>query len=968
MRWLLVFLLWNGMVFLKGQHYAVTHYGLQDGLPQSQIYSMVQDHRGYIWLGTRGGGVARFNGLDFEVFDSKNALNSDFINQLHFTNDSLLYIVSDFEVQSYNGVSFKTVFKADSLSGKIVKSHCYGNTIGLECQKGFFKLTKTSQEQVQHLIIKKDQVSQGNNFVWSADSIVIHQSDVKKVLDASKLVFADYDEFSSLWLVFSDGRINHVRSGEVVPIRVPQSFQQMIIYDACFYQGDLVLSTMQEGVFFLDVQRYQFKKTLNKDQGLSNNHCRSLLKDQFNNLWIGTSGGGLNKYAGLSFENEGEKYQLSDEYIYQVYQDDRYLWVANGDLGVYRLSKESKDYFGKSKGVQGKIRSIVSINDSITWVGGNEYLYQIINDSVVPWNENKGVKSRFVHDLLVRDGKLYLSGEAGIQMLSNGQWTNYDEQNGLMASSVSDIELNSKGEIYFLSREKEVGFIQGDTVKYLDLSAYEVNKIKCIHIDQKNYLWIALVGKGILRVDLFDHQIKLYDQPSFFNSKNIYQLASTANHDLWIGTAKGMTNWKLNGQREVEEVVFYDENDGLTGIESNLRANHVSEEAIYVGTINGLFKHQFNASAKKEYQTTLHWNDIQQGYQSINQWIEDTLNWNDISSIQLAYDENQLFFNFEAVDLNQPKSIYYSWKMENWDQQEALLTRNHEVYYSNLSPGKYQFVANAYYENGTLIGSKSIDIEIIPPFWKRPWFYVGFPVLLVVLVIWLIVNRYRSIARKNLEKNEKLELQNAYLNLKQKATQLQMNPHFIFNVLNSIQSLISQDKKEEAKQNLNRFAKMMRTVLKHSQMEWVDLADELNLLESYVQLELAGRGQNIEYRVQVDQGLLSEGIKVIPMILQPFVENALIHAFKQRDNGKIELSIEDKESYLFCRIKDNGVGVEAGEEAKTLGHDSQGLKVTQERIELYIQEVDPLLIETIYDEEGKVKGTEVKLKLPIKLN
>ena len=238
--------------------------------------------------------------------------------------------------------------------------------------------------------------------------------------------------------------------------------------------------------------------------------------------------------------------------------------------------------------------------------------------------------------------------------------------------------------------------------------------------------------------------------------------------------------------------------------------------------------------------------------------------------------------------------------------------------------------------------------------------------LLIGLFIRLRVNRIR---REAAIKTERLEMEKSILQLEQKALQLQMNPHFIFNVLNSIQSLITKKDEKTARYFLAKFSKLMRAILENSRETKITLEQEIETLQNYLGIEQFSRGNAFDFEIEIDPRLDVDEIMIPPMLLQPFVENAIIHGVGQvTEGGKVKLEFIQKYGTLECVITDNGPGIEKARARKSQQehtHKSAALEVTQERLDILNAGIKnrSLEITDLSKEDARLTGTKVVLRL-----
>jgi sensor histidine kinase YesM len=238
--------------------------------------------------------------------------------------------------------------------------------------------------------------------------------------------------------------------------------------------------------------------------------------------------------------------------------------------------------------------------------------------------------------------------------------------------------------------------------------------------------------------------------------------------------------------------------------------------------------------------------------------------------------------------------------------------------------------------------------------------------LFVGLVWFLIFWRYKKIREENNRERDRLAMERNLLELEQKALRLQMNPHFLFNSLNSIKGLISESKPEEAKIYLSKFSKLMRTMLDNSRQTFIPLLMEIEALRNYLELEKLSMGENLRYLITCDD-IDPELVLIPPMLLQPFVENSIVHGLAPKSGGSIQVLISRENNLLKCVIEDDGVGRENSNK-KNSEHKSNAIAITQERLniinaKLNLEEIK-IEFEDVMDKVGKVKGTKVILRIP----
>ncbi len=227
------------------------------------------------------------------------------------------------------------------------------------------------------------------------------------------------------------------------------------------------------------------------------------------------------------------------------------------------------------------------------------------------------------------------------------------------------------------------------------------------------------------------------------------------------------------------------------------------------------------------------------------------------------------------------------------------------------------------------------------------------------------------------EKRKKmaLEYSKQILKLRMQALQSQMNPHFLFNSLNSIKHFIIHNNQKDAIAYLTKFAKFIRKVLDYSYVGEVSLQEELDMMKLYLEIENYRFNQELSYSFSIDETVDLSSIKVPPMILQAFIENSIWHGLAMKNNDKkINIAVKKNKNYIFVTITDNGIGRTKAQEIKLsksaiLNKESLGIKITEERLKAYTQNrkfKSEILITDLTNKQNQATGTQVTIKIPIK--
>jgi hypothetical protein len=343
-----------------------------------------------------------------------------------------------------------------------------------------------------------------------------------------------------------------------------------------------------------------------------------------------------------------------------------------------------------------------------------------------------------------------------------------------------------------------------------------------------------------------------------------------------------------------------------------------------------------------------------------------------LGKIKLPHHQNNLSFSFTAANLLNPEKVLYSYYLKGFSPEPSSFSNRREVTFSNLSPGSYTLRVEAVNtQSQSSFIPLTFHFRILPPWWKTWYFYTG--VFLIILVAVLLVMRLRILRVKRLEQI-KLEHEKRLNSIRIQAVQAQMNPHFVFNVLSSIQSFMLDNNMDATMEYLSDFSVLIRKTMENISEKTIFLSDELDYLRRYIKLEDLRLGNSIQYKIIIGEGIDPRTLKIPPMIVQPFVENAIKHGLAVKtDDRKLCVSFQQKGNALHICVSDNGGGLEnAWEYSRPHGsHVPKGIQNTTERIRYFTQTFHGAEQENFgvsvsnRQRNGFVKGVKVEIRLPL---
>jgi two-component sensor histidine kinase len=309
----------------------------------------------------------------------------------------------------------------------------------------------------------------------------------------------------------------------------------------------------------------------------------------------------------------------------------------------------------------------------------------------------------------------------------------------------------------------------------------------------------------------------------------------------------------------------------------------------------------------------------------------------DQQNIKLSYEQNTLTFSFSAPEFFFPERIEYAYQLLPVDKEWHYTNYfNRKIIYTKLDPGKYRFLLKAQLQGGSWdVKPVEYTIIIVPAWWQTIFFKVACGVLLLSLFFYFNSRRIKGI---RIKEQQRRVHEKELMELEAKALRAQMNPHFIFNCLNSIKSLIQQHEEEKSVTYLTTFSKLIRTLFNNADKKEISLFDEIETCRYYLQLEAMRFDTQFSYTVHIDGDIDLKSIQVPALIIQPFIENAIWHGIVPHNNGgHVSLQVIKKETSIEVIIDDDGIGRESSLQNKSasgLAHQSKGINLTQSRLEL----------------------------------
>ncbi len=748
----------------------------------------------------------------------------------------------------------------------------------------------------------------------------------------------------------------------------------------------------QSNLYIFDVNSGQYDKVVLEEE-LQKSHIVSISFYKnimffctYSGLWLYTvQADGTINYKNRYFENQ---------YATKIHIDkSKNYWVTTLRNGVFVIPNINNFTYKFPNGIE-DFKCIEKINDDVFFYGTSDGKAGFYN-----------MKTNVTEEILLKDNTaitsasfdkkqqlLYISQQNTATIYNIQTKTSTTSEAFINSRTISYIDTNT----YFYTNyrgavkikdDKEVlrigklraylGFhdsiSKNSYVSYVDnLMKYDADfNEKKIRYKGKgiNATGITRTDNGIIWISTFKDGIYGIKNDSVITSyttengliSNFTQKIKGHKNELWIVTNKGIQLLNI----KTEKFKTLTKSDGIN---TYLISGIIPfKNNVVFATNKGIFsidrKTAFSRRAKPE----IYFTGIQ-----INE--KDTIIQ---ETYALPHFQNAVKLSFNSNGFRSKEHIRYKSRLlgfnENWIPVDEGIDF---VKYNSLPVGNYTFQVKA--TSSSLAGESeitAIDIAIKSPFWKRTWFVLSMVLLIVILIILYYKNVLKKRDKQKNKELEKLAQERELVFLKLENLRSQMNPHFIFNALNSIQEYIILNKKNLASDYLGKFADLIRTYLHHSNKGVISLQDEIDCLEMYLELEELRFEDKLIYSIQIDKEVDSEAISIPTMLIQPYVENALKHGLlHKKDNRKlhIRLTASPQNDTVICTIEDNGVGREkalAIKQKKDKIHKSFGTQATQDRLDLLNHGKEKQIGVSIEDLHNQTtqepNGTKVIITIPI---
>jgi ligand-binding sensor domain-containing protein/anti-sigma regulatory factor (Ser/Thr protein kinase) len=677
-------------------------------------------------------------------------------------------------------------------------------------------------------------------------------------------------------------------------------------------EGGLWFTTLENGIYYMSSAGLLY---FDKENGLQDNKVLTILPRDSVSVYAGTAVGTIDvvdeeKISPLASFHK----KPGQTYIYKLLHGlSNSLLVGSNFSSILEQKPPNKNIIVMEGNSMISVKCYAYTKRGDLWAGNYLNLFRIDPKSGQVL-QKIATKSRILSMYCSKTDEVWLGCVNGLWKYANSALTYLGDSLPIFKNRIEDIQEAPDGTCYFAT--KDIGLIikkGGNIVNLTKKMGLPSNTCKSVCLDKNGMLWVG-TNKGICKLiekRWGDYTCETYSASDGLLSNEINQVVRTGNY-LWAATNQG--------------IVFFDVTQPLL---------KKTPPPVYLTglTIN---------NDKKELK----------------------------NNFELKYFENYIHISFIGLSYKRNAGLEYKYKLKGLDSTWNY-TSNLSIQYTTLPHGNYTFIVYAIgYDGSTSAKPAMFNFSIALPFWSERWF-IGLVTALTLTLIVLIIRQRLKILKAQAIKSAEVSRRIAEMELK--ALKAQMNPHFIFNCIASIQHFIWKNNPEEADRYLSKFSKLIRNVLINSTHEYITLEVELQTLGLYIELERLRFSSKFEYKFILEEGLPQENLLIPPLIIQPYVENAIWHGLMHLENktGELTIRVETKDGFLKCIVDDNGIGRKKSLEIKgAKKHRSVGLSITKERLEnlnaLYQSNLSVQLIDK-YNEHGEGTGTTVEIFIPLNI-
>ncbi len=771
------------------QHYSFTNYSLEEGLPQSEVSSLIQDNKGNLWLGTNGGGLTRFNGKEFFSYNNNHGLADNNIRFLFQDKKENIWIGTSVGISFFNGMEFTNFNENDGLplaryrniqetnDGKIWAIGVNENqrTIVYFENGRFHNASKLHPELSQNnrvFSILND--PSGKLLITTQNALYELQNGQlsKSILNKNPLfkdqiiIPAFFDSNQNCWYrVFKPGfgfSIYKNQNNQFTKIDLPNSINPQNIHNIsqdskkrlwiCIKEAGLAVVSDNKTVI------------IDQKKGLISPYINDVLEDTEGNIWLTTSGNGLIKYASNKFLSLNFTNIIGGNIVLATTQDSKgYFWFSISGKGIVRHKN------GEFQTIDSKVHP--SLNRALDFhelTNGNmliateEGLLEHQNGKIKNVSKKYGFHPKvIVTDIYPTEDGIWFAvinqGLVFIDKKGKRRIINIEDHH-LATENIANIFIDSKNRLW-MSHMQGISVLDGNNIiNYDKKDGLSHDMVLQTCEDQLGRIWVATFSGGVCYWD--DQRWTSIGTKDGLSTEITYSILADQEGNIWVGTQNGVDRISIDLSGNIDKIKNYDKYDGFTGIENNGGSNYIdSDQNLWFGTINGAMvfnptNDDINITPPIIQLTDIHlffkevdWSDKKHKNTSsaISPWFPIP------QDLNLTHDMHHLTFNFEALSYKSPEKVKYKWILEGLDKEWSPITNKSEAIYSRIPPGTYTLKIKASNSDGIWTPKPyEYTFTILPPWWLT-WWFLSLLVIFLSIIIFLTI-KIRLINIRNKQK------------------------------------------------------------------------------------------------------------------------------------------------------------------------------------------------------------------------
>jgi two-component sensor histidine kinase len=949
---------------LFSQENVVRYINEKDGLENVACYDILQDQKEYLWIATNNG-MYKYNGRNFKAFKENNGMLGTVITNLFEDKKGrIFYSTLSSKIGYIFNDSCNTVPASDSLNKILENGKLYILQIGsydslnliISTQRGHFLLDKATLSNLKRIDPKP-----GINFWFLIKNSI---------------------SYSSFYLIHPLSKIyNFHITGEGYDIYHQVDFTQnpnggSSVKSYYLSNGKIAISLGNEFYVF-SKKGLDFNKTYNSK-------IINIREDKSKNCWVFPQSGNTEIFVNCDFNRKPNE-QLPDHFISDLIIDkEGNTWLSSLVYGLLLIGKSKFLNFPEVAGLDKELYAMRKMDEDIYFSTIIKQLY-VHNNKKDTLDYMRMVNLQpliNVRDIIKHHDKIYV-GASPASYVYDSNWnclgeilidgrnslinrfavTSNDEIWGIKGDNI--FKINGKKNIKSYSipaRSQGISVINGNEVFITTgYKLYELKKDSFYSVSPDNVnifaikqapdgsVWVCTDRLGVLQYKN-RRLIRSFSSDDGLKSNCCYNVEFDKNNDLWIATDKGLSKIETNGS-----VINYTMQDGLP---SNLVYKMlVDDDLLYLSTNYGLCMAKISDLKKSDHSPPIYIIKI-----LCNDEVVDFT-----QPGHFSHYKNNIQINLDAIAFLNGSKLQYKYRLQGV-QNNWKISNNSEITFNNLPPGNYKFEVVAITADGIESKTPAVYEFVIRKAVYQTWWFILLVAGGVSLAIYLAVRRQIQSIRK--KEQEKTRINQLLAESQLTALQAQMNPHFIFNAMNSIQAYILNNEKQAAYDYLAKFSNLIRKVLQQSQHKTISLAREIETLSLYIELEQNRFKNKFTYEITTDPQILVNEIMIPTNLIQPLVENAIWHGLMHlpaEQSGKLTIHFSQRPNQLVIIVTDNGIGREAAKNfKKEKNHESMGTQLVYNRLSIlastqYIQ--GKIITLDLYNQEQQPTGTEVQIIL-----